>query len=491
MSKSFFSSFPSKQQNSSKARIVINLLHWATPGSLDAQLRELNLQMTALALAGIGLMIVYNQVCWDSDELRFLDAPGDCVTGAILQFVNMFVTVLLVWRLIVYYQIESLQRQVVWRFESKMQAFKSTTLRYRFCVELLVCIVQPVPFLQDVWGFGSRTVLPVMMLRLYLLARTIHQYSAVFRFRREFFSASDFSESEYTMDIVTVLKTYFLSHTTAVVSLLFLSIVMVSSYGMYIVERGYWINNDTNAIVRSRPPGFHPSDYRPSPFSQFDLCIWFTVITLSTLGYGDIVPIEWEGRLIASLTVLVGVVITSIMVGTVAAKVAPSGFQVAVLRWLNLRKCQRSIELTAAGLIQSAWRMHRLLRDGYTETSVAVRAYRLEMIRRVKRLNKLRRLKRELETAQITEYGIVSAGDAGGEDFDDTMDDTQPPPMTVHRTSVSATATATAASSSSSSSTGTASLAAQMSHLQSQNEQLQKQVDELRSMLQSVLDHVK
>lgn len=43
-----------------------------------------------------------------------------------------------------------------------------------------------------------------------------------------------------------------------------------------------------------------------SPFSNIYTCVYFTVITMTTLGYGDVSPKSYVGRFVAMLTVLVG-----------------------------------------------------------------------------------------------------------------------------------------------------------------------------------------
>ena len=54
-------------------------------------------------------------------------------------------------------------------------------------------------------------------------------------------------------------------------------------------------------------------------FASFADGVWWSIITLSTTGYGDKVPITFLGRLIAVLTVLIGVGGTSLLSGALAS----------------------------------------------------------------------------------------------------------------------------------------------------------------------------
>ena len=46
--------------------------------------------------------------------------------------------------------------------------------------------------------------------------------------------------------------------------------------------------------------------------------MWWTVVTLTTVGYGDIVPHTVAGKFIATLTALMGVCVVALLTGIVA-----------------------------------------------------------------------------------------------------------------------------------------------------------------------------
>lgn len=58
---------------------------------------------------------------------------------------------------------------------------------------------------------------------------------------------------------------------------------------------------------------------QPGAFNNILTALWWSVSTITTVGYGDIYPITWEGRAIASCISLVGILIMAIPIGILSA----------------------------------------------------------------------------------------------------------------------------------------------------------------------------
>jgi voltage-gated potassium channel len=62
----------------------------------------------------------------------------------------------------------------------------------------------------------------------------------------------------------------------------------------------------------------------PKTFDDFGLSLWWAVETVSTVGYGDIVPVTTQGRIVGTVLMITGVsmipLITSIVVSILTAK---------------------------------------------------------------------------------------------------------------------------------------------------------------------------
>ena len=87
---------------------------------------------------------------------------------------------------------------------------------------------------------------------------------------------------------------------------------------------------------------------QPEHFASIPDAMWWTVVTLTTVGYGDIVPMTVAGKLVATLTALMGVCVVALLTGIVA-----TGFTNQV----SMRRNQLEAEITSAlsdGVISSA-----------------------------------------------------------------------------------------------------------------------------------------
>ena len=62
----------------------------------------------------------------------------------------------------------------------------------------------------------------------------------------------------------------------------------------------------------------------PKTFDDFGLAAWWAVTTVSTVGYGDVVPVTTQGRLVGTVLMITGVsmipLVTSIVVSILSAK---------------------------------------------------------------------------------------------------------------------------------------------------------------------------
>ena len=80
-------------------------------------------------------------------------------------------------------------------------------------------------------------------------------------------------------------------------------------------------------------------DAQPEHFGSIPQAMWWTVVTLTTVGYGDIVPMTVVGKFIATLTALMGVCVVALLTGIVA-----TGFTNQVA----MRRNQLEAEITSA-----------------------------------------------------------------------------------------------------------------------------------------------
>ncbi|XP_053723105.1 potassium voltage-gated channel subfamily KQT member 2-like isoform X3 [Synchiropus splendidus] len=128
-------------------------------------------------------------------------------------------------------------------------------------------------------------------------------------------------------------------------------------------------------------------------FETYADALWWGLITLTTIGYGDKFPITWNGRLLAATFTLIGVSFFALPAGILG-----SGFALKVQEQHRQKHFEKRRN-PAAGLIQAAWRVYatNLSRSDLTSTwdyyerTVSAPMYRL--IPPLNQLDLLRNLK--------------------------------------------------------------------------------------------------
>ncbi|XP_042266122.1 potassium voltage-gated channel subfamily KQT member 2-like [Thunnus albacares] len=128
-------------------------------------------------------------------------------------------------------------------------------------------------------------------------------------------------------------------------------------------------------------------------FETYADALWWGLITLTTIGYGDKVPKTWNGRLLAATFSMIGVAFFALPAGILG-----SGFALKVQEQHRQKHFEKRRN-PAAGLIQAAWRFYatNLSRTDlvstwdFYEQTVAIPMYRL--IPPLNQLDLLRNLK--------------------------------------------------------------------------------------------------
>jgi voltage-gated potassium channel len=61
---------------------------------------------------------------------------------------------------------------------------------------------------------------------------------------------------------------------------------------------------------------------QPDKFGTIPDAMWWAIVTLGTIGYGDVVPVTVLGRLVAAVTIFVGLIMVALPIGIVATAFA-------------------------------------------------------------------------------------------------------------------------------------------------------------------------
>jgi voltage-gated potassium channel len=62
------------------------------------------------------------------------------------------------------------------------------------------------------------------------------------------------------------------------------------------------------------------NEAQPEVFSKFPHSIWWSVVTMTTVGYGDVTPVTTLGKIVAAFIMLIGVGLVALPAGMLAAR---------------------------------------------------------------------------------------------------------------------------------------------------------------------------
>ncbi len=107
------------------------------------------------------------------------------------------------------------------------------------------------------------------------------------------------------------------------------AVVLLAASAMYVAER----------------------EAQPEVFGSIPLAAWWAVVTVTTVGYGDAVPITLAGRLIAAVAMICGLVLLALPVGIIASSFADViRRRDFVVSWGMVARVPLFAELDAAGI---------------------------------------------------------------------------------------------------------------------------------------------
>uniref|UniRef100_A0A3P8VEN4 Potassium voltage-gated channel, KQT-like subfamily, member 3 n=1 Tax=Cynoglossus semilaevis TaxID=244447 RepID=A0A3P8VEN4_CYNSE len=124
----------------------------------------------------------------------------------------------------------------------------------------------------------------------------------------------------------------------------FLSLIL-ASFLVYLVEKD---DVSTDALDQGDPT----APPKTQDFDTYADALWWGLITLTTIGYGDKTPKTWAGRLLAGTFALIGVSFFALPAGILG-----SGLALKVQEQHRQKHFEKRRH-PAAGLIQSAWRYY-------------------------------------------------------------------------------------------------------------------------------------
>jgi hypothetical protein len=101
-----------------------------------------------------------------------------------------------------------------------------------------------------------------------------------------------------------------------------------------IVGRGAWLRHDG-----SKDP--EPDCLEESPFQSIIHSFWYVIVTITTVGYGDVSPTTPEGKIVATVAILNGIIVLAMPIGVVGANFSEQYYHVIDEQKKRQRKKQQ------------------------------------------------------------------------------------------------------------------------------------------------------
>eukprot|EP00127_Corallochytrium_limacisporum_P002526 Clim_evm83s128 gene=Clim_evmTU83s128 len=231
--------------------------------------------------------------------------------------------------------------------------------------EMCICVIHIPPWWQpnvdDIIrsdGYSSYgtidLIVALMFLRLYLIFRCLKHNNA--------FAMSNGARfigilNHIKYNVMFSIKLLINSKPVATLIVLYISYVTVASYVLRICDKG--VPDDAHAATRN-----------------YADAVWVTIITMMSIGYGDVVPQTYCGRGVGLISGLFGQIMTALIIAVVSQKLLLSQQESALLAYTARETKQQEYVRKAATVIQVGWRTSVRRRaglrwQGYHEAKLA------------------------------------------------------------------------------------------------------------------------
>lgn len=291
----------------------------------DKLVRRQNLQMLLLALFGIVLMMARRLVDADADADDNEGGDGDdggkgSLWDQPLAIASSASTTLLLVLLCSYYRT---QEQLAHRLR-RFPPLLSVTPRRNFLIEFAVLAWHRPPG----WDIGDAELL--MFLRLYLLLRVLRDFNGMYVNRIELLRSSQALQLS-RFDWYLALKNFFFFYPLPIVLASTLVVTLILAYCIEVVE------DDEQAL------GFGQS-------------MWLVLMSMTTVGFGDVVPLTPAGRTLSFVAAMAGLMLTAIVISVIHSQLALSHGQAYSLKLIERNQLLVKEVAAAKAFIVSYWR---------------------------------------------------------------------------------------------------------------------------------------
>lgn len=343
-------------------RLKLHLLTATDDSKWDREVVRRCWAMAIVAMIGVGLMVVELQVVFD-DSAGYCDdltetmvvnltnrnavtfdlAPPPCVklieleptlTTELLKVAITIDTIVLLILIASYYRLLNVLHHRKWQIIQVQNVCFNRSLRTRLIVELLLNAYHPLPGLGYATdGLVNDKIGVFMFIRVYHFIRVMRNMTRVYKHRAAV-KADSRNPATKNMKYGSwlALKSLFYDHTLSFVLVASVLGFAILCWFIFITEREQQESlNSWNVL-------------------------YFTLITMTTVGYGDFAPKSDWGRLVCALASVVGILLSSLMVAVINQALTLKEHQRFATEWSKISTVKDAEREVAARFIQNQWK---------------------------------------------------------------------------------------------------------------------------------------
>jgi len=304
------------------------------------------LVVASLILAKIQVILTQNDVYYkigqsiiQSEKVTEGEKYESTDTNEVMRFIILIATVvictLVAWRYKILYETD----QKIYDGQVDFMSFLPYML-----VELIICCICPIPFVNITFEGEMQNgeyiyslddfLLIFMMLKLYWLFRILDHYSKWTNEKANRYCARLHAKSGFGFR----LKSEMMDRPQIIIGIVISLLILVLGVVLQMLERGYVVGNETG-------------------HEYFTDSAWLIVITMATVGYGDLSPRSHAGRATCAIAALLGMVLVSALVASISLSIEFTPSQVKAYGKIKLAKAKEKAKTEAARVIREVIRL--------------------------------------------------------------------------------------------------------------------------------------
>uniref|UniRef100_A0A1I8BJD5 CaMBD domain-containing protein n=1 Tax=Meloidogyne hapla TaxID=6305 RepID=A0A1I8BJD5_MELHA len=136
--------------------------------------------------------------------------------------------------------------------------------------------------------------------------------------------------------------------------------------------------------------------------------LWFIMVTFMSIGYGDVVPTSYCGRLLSITTGIVGAGVSSALIAVISRKLELSRAEKHVNNFMADSKLTNARKNAAASVLQHTWFIHKYQqRNGHKGDEIRLRQHQRRFLNSI---NEFRRIKWDQRKLQERGNSLLDVG---------------------------------------------------------------------------------